>query len=727
MTSESRGRIAGGIARRQARTCRRSEQTTEQRRPAWPAASPTARAVLASVAATVTAAICLLTATAATGQPSVFSAASGDGAGKRPGDWSALTRSTVRQQVAARSVPALASAAGASLMSSAPAELMRCEEDPTFLCTTVPVPLDRRHPDGRMVNLHVEVFPHTGPQADADGAVFVTCGGPGCSISSGPKYGFALFALAETAQTRDLVFMDQRGVGLSDVTDCPGLQAGDPFTLYEDVAACHDQLGADSDLYSTTDVADDLEDVRLALGYEKIDLFGGSYAGADMMTYAVRHGEHVRSATLASPAVLVGLDPFYPYAPEAMTQIAAKMCARSPACAAANPKPAWAFADIARELRRHPVHGTGIDSAGGSHDNVTVNENRLANFIMYFNGAHFTGPGEIIPAMAAHHRGDDVPLLRLGADTDPINFGAPLREFSNGHSWLRSCVDGEFPFDKTAGPLTRAAQFARAYAREPAFYGDISKQAWAQPGFFGFQPSPCIVRRWQDRPLYPAGTRVKGIPTLVLGGEYDMPVPESVSKLATKVMTDSRYVGISAAGHDPQFWGPCGSELTQRFIDTLNVGDTSCASQRAGGWWVPGVFARHAAGLPAATQTGGPPASLSTRRLVTAAAWTVMDSIQHNFFVPGDSVALRGGVVDFEGFEDHLEWRLGEARFTEDVTVNGTVTWFIGPPGGNYGGEFEVTGPAGQTTVMQIGGPFLTDGEQMTISFDGATFTVPAY
>ena len=65
---------------------------------------------------------------------------------------------------------------------------------------------------------------------------------------------------------------------------------------------------------------------------------------------------------------------------------------------------------------------------------------------------------------------------------------------------LRGCVDGELPFDKTAGPRTRAAQFARAYAREPAFYGDISKPAWAHPGYFGFQPSPCIVRRWEDRP-----------------------------------------------------------------------------------------------------------------------------------------------------------------------------------------------------------------------------------
>ena len=172
--------------------------------------------------------------------------------------------------------------------------------------------------------------------------MFYTCGGPGCSATLVPKLGFSFFVLPEVAQTRDLVYVDQRGVGLSDVIDCPALQAGAPFSLYEDAAACHDQLGATADLYSTTDVADDLEDVRRALGYERIDLFGGSYAGADMMTYAVRHTERVRSVVLSSPAVVVGADPFYSYAPEAMTAIAAKVCGRSPACRAAHPDPARA-------------------------------------------------------------------------------------------------------------------------------------------------------------------------------------------------------------------------------------------------------------------------------------------------------------------------------------------------------------------------------------------------
>jgi pimeloyl-ACP methyl ester carboxylesterase len=605
------------------------------------------------------------------------------------------------------------------LMAASPAAAAApssCEDDPAFQCTTVAVPLDRRQPDGRTVNLHVEVFPHTGPHSD--GAVFVTCGGPGCSITAGPKYGFAFFVLPEIAESRDLVFVDQRGVGLSDPIDCEPLQAGRPFSLYEDSAACHDQLGDAADLYSTTDVADDLEDVRRALGYKKIDLFGGSYAGADMMTYAVRHGGRVRSVVLSAPAVVVGADPFYAYAPEAMTQIAAKLCGRSPACRASNPDPAGAFARTARDLRRDPVRGTGVDSEGAEH-RVKVDENLLANGIMYFSGAHFTGAGEIIPAMAAARRGDEVPLLRLGADVDPaVAHPEELREFSTGHNFVRFCVDGEFPFDKTAGRLSRAAQYARAFAREPAFYGDISKAAWAHPGYLGFQPHPCITRRWEDRPPYPAGTRVKGIPTLVLGGEYDLDVPESAARLATQVMADSTYVGIRAAGHDPQFWSDCGPELVQRFIATRSAGDTSCADVPAGGWWVPGSFPTRVADAPQAVQRAGRPATAAQRRLATVAAWTVLDSVQHNFFTPGDSVGLRGGTVVFEQLEEGVQWTLTDVRFTRDVTVDGVFRNL----GTDWSGEVTANG-----TAIRIEGPFLTSGEDMTVSFGGRAFTVPAY
>ena len=222
-------------------------------------------------------------------------------------------------------------------------------------------------------------------------------------------------------ETRDLVFVDQRGVGLSDVDRLPGAAGGaaDCCTRTRRPATTSSATPPTSTARPTSRTTSTT--CARALGYGRIDLFGGSYAGADMMTYAVRHTKRVRSVVLASPAVVVGVDPFYAYAPEAMTAIAGKVCGRSPACRAANPAPG---ARVRRgRARPAPAPGERNRHRLGGRDprRLNVTENVLANLIMYFNGAHFTGPGEIIPAMAAARSGDTVPLLRLGADNDPAH------------------------------------------------------------------------------------------------------------------------------------------------------------------------------------------------------------------------------------------------------------------------------------------------------------------
>jgi pimeloyl-ACP methyl ester carboxylesterase len=635
------------------------------------------------------------------------------------GDWS----------VPSRRAPAAASTTGgAALVRSAAASLTPCEEDATFLCATVPVPLDRRRPDGRTVGIHVEVLPHTGATAAAESAVLVTCGGPGCSITSGPKYGFSFFLLPEIAETHDLVFVDQRGVGLSDVIDCPALQAGEFPHLYRDARACHEQLGDTADLYSTTDVADDLEDVRVALGYDDVDLFGGSYAGDDMLVHAIRHPDHVRSMVLSSPALWVDVDPFYAYAPKSMPRIVSTICRRSPACAAAHPHPARDFAELALELRRRPVAGTGVDSTGQTH-RMEVTETILSNFITYLDGGAQAGPAELTAAAAALRRGDSVPLLRLAADVDPANgFGDDPRVFSNGHNLARNCVDGEFAFDQEAPAPVRDRQYANAYAAEPDFYGPISKKAWAAPGWLGWQPPPCIVSRWEHRPQYRSGTTVTGIPTLVLGGEYDLPVPEAVTRKALEVVPGATYVSMTGAGHDSQFWSDCGPELVQRFYRDLDVGDTSCAGRPAAGAWSPGNFVTKVGQAPPATQAGGPRATSDQRRLVTVAAWTVIDSLRHNFLSPDDSVGLRGGVVDWEVVDDVNEWSLEKVRFSPDVRVDGLIQDLQSD--GVFTSEIDVRGP-GTRVAASLDGAFLTYGEDATLTVDfgkgAATFTIPAY
>lgn len=49
---------------------------------------------------------------------------------------------------------------------------------------------------------------------------------------------------------------------------------------------------------SSSPAVDDLDDVRAALGYERINLWGGSYGTRAALIYARRHPEHVLSVVL---------------------------------------------------------------------------------------------------------------------------------------------------------------------------------------------------------------------------------------------------------------------------------------------------------------------------------------------------------------------------------------------------------------------------------------------
>ena len=55
---------------------------------------------------------------------------------------------------------------------------------------------------------------------------------------------------------------------------------------------------ADPRFYTSTVAADDLDDVRAALGYDQIDLYGTSYGGTLAQYYLRQHPDHVRVAVL---------------------------------------------------------------------------------------------------------------------------------------------------------------------------------------------------------------------------------------------------------------------------------------------------------------------------------------------------------------------------------------------------------------------------------------------
>ena len=165
-------------------------------------------------------------------------------------------------------------------------------------CVKLPVTLDYARPSAGTLTLHVTVAPALREGARPD-PLFVLAGGPG-------EAGSDVLPLLSTAfrrvrPTRDIVFIDQRGTGLSGKLDCatrPEQESMTEAQLDAEVRACIAAARAPFADYTTEAAARDIEQVRRALGYGKINVWGGSYGTRLGQAYARAFPGSVRSLVL---------------------------------------------------------------------------------------------------------------------------------------------------------------------------------------------------------------------------------------------------------------------------------------------------------------------------------------------------------------------------------------------------------------------------------------------
>ena len=174
---------------------------------------------------------------------------------------------------------------------------------------------DRTSQSGRVLELDVVVLPALQTPGEPD-PVFVFAGGPGQNVA----WQAGRWAQHWMRQSRDIVLVSQRGTGGNNRLTCELPGSDDNLQGYLepifDVAvfrACLAKLKqrADLRLYSTPVAMDDINDVRQALGYDKINLYGGSYGSRAELVYLRRHPETVRCAILNSVAPIAFKNPLY--------------------------------------------------------------------------------------------------------------------------------------------------------------------------------------------------------------------------------------------------------------------------------------------------------------------------------------------------------------------------------------------------------------------------------
>jgi pimeloyl-ACP methyl ester carboxylesterase len=212
--------------------------------------------------------------------------------------------------IAAAFIPLFAAAAGAQDPTHRTLELeqevMKLENGGVAIADRgmIVVPLKRFSPGSRMIEVEVYRFPAEDSVAGARPPIFRLFGGPGFT-GLGPslkRRGYYEAAIRPFTRLADLVVVGQRGIGSSvPNTTCPLLPripAGRRVSDAEAAAHIRDgskqcrarweRDGYDLTGFNVVEAAADVDDVRRALGYDQITIWGGSFGshwGMAIMRY----------------------------------------------------------------------------------------------------------------------------------------------------------------------------------------------------------------------------------------------------------------------------------------------------------------------------------------------------------------------------------------------------------------------------------------------------------
>ena len=235
-------------------------------------------------------------------------------------------------------------------------------------CGKYTVPENRAQPADRTIELSVVRVPAlTGKPAKS--AFTVIQGGPGGS--SIDLYLSLSFAFEGIRRERDILLVDQRGTGRSAPLRCPSSDAlsleGEltPARIRTETMRCLDGFDADPRFYTTSIAVLDLDNVRSALGYEQLDLYGASYGTRVALHYLRRFPDRVRTLTIdgVTPVDWI-LGPTIALDAQASLELLFSRCAEAPACADR-------FGDLGATFARLRASLEGIDSTVSLRDPLT--------------------------------------------------------------------------------------------------------------------------------------------------------------------------------------------------------------------------------------------------------------------------------------------------------------------------------------------------------------------
>lgn len=424
-------------------------------------------------------------------------------------------------------------------------------------CGSITVPENRNDPGGRTIDVHFAVIAAQSSISEPD-PVFMLAGGPGQAAME--VFPIVIEIFGPLRQNRDIVLVDQRGTGESNALACPAVRELPLDSSEEDVSealeACREELAQEADLtqYITDIAMHDLDEVRAALGYEEINLFGTSYGSRAALRYMDLFPERVRTAVLnavVSEELVLQLQA--PADGQRALQLLFERCAQDTACSETFPDFESTFEEVRAGLEdgrevtlQHPVSGERVT--------VTLEEEDFMQGV--FSLLYSPELVSLLPYTIEQiaETGDYSPVVAqiIALTADVIGY--------QGMFYAVVCSED--------APLIDAqeAEETRGDSPFPLVGIDLVEQ--------------CLNWPRADVPQAFREPVTSDVPTLLLSGEADPITPPRYAEQVAEGLSNSLHIILPGFGHDVSLPG-CMPSVVTEFIGEGSIEelDASCIEE----------------------------------------------------------------------------------------------------------------------------------------------------
>jgi pimeloyl-ACP methyl ester carboxylesterase len=439
-------------------------------------------------------------------------------------------------------------------------------------CGYLVVPEGRSRPNGPTVRLPVAVIPSKSQDPAPDPVVHLV-GGPGGSLLDAAA-AYLRLGGDRILEARDYILFNQRGTRYAEPSlECPDQNAFSWALAAEDLNQqereaeeleylqdCRNHLleqGVNLAAYDSAASAADVNDLRLALGYDQVNLYGISYGTRLALTVMRDYPEGIRS---------VILDSVYPPQVDLTTALASNAdrafctlfegCAADGFCSERYPNLEEVFFQVVEGLNLEPV-------------TVTLNHGAAP--------VHLDGDLFLDAIFGSLYRADAIPWIPLmiyeasKGNYDPLQ--APLEAtvdesgISLGMHYNVQCRE-EVAFESYEQALAAAADLPPAV-----------RDHFASPAYFA------VCQSWQSGQADPVEDEpvISEIPTLILSGQYDPITPPAWGRLAAETLDHSFFYEFPGIGHGVMRSNECGLDVGLQFLDDpATEPDASCIDDLTG-------------------------------------------------------------------------------------------------------------------------------------------------